>query len=209
VHVVFRPDSVSMQRVTRNAAIPSVAATAAGAVLAVSLATAATPARAVDGITIEASRSISIYTDIPVARVGLRWDWAARPFSAGGWYLGGYLDLAAGYWRNESDARIRTSNDLVEASLTPTLRWQPEGNPGFHPFIDAGVGLHALSGDSITTLRDLSGHLLFGSVLGVGLRLGAKGEYEIGYRVQHLSNGGLRQPNSGINLQSLRLHYHF
>jgi hypothetical protein len=89
------------------------------------------------------------------------------------------------------------------------LRWQPEGHPDFHPCIDAGLGVHALSGDSITLFRDLSGHVLFGSVLGFGLRLGAKGEYEIAYRVQHLSNGGLRQPNSGINLQSLRLHYHF
>jgi|LNFM01.1.fsa_nt_gb lipid A 3-O-deacylase len=195
-----------MQRVTRKAAIPSVAATAAGAVLAAFL---VAPAQAVDGVTVEAGRSTSSYTDVPVSRVGLRWDWAARPFSAGGWYLGGYWDVSVGYWRNQSDARIRTSNDLVEASLTPTLRLQPEGNPGFHPFIEAGVGVHALSGDSITTLRDLSGHVLFGSVLGIGLRLGAKGEYEIGYRVQHLSNGGLREPNPGINLQSLRLHYHF
>ena len=34
------------------------------------------------------------------------------------------------------------------------------------------------------------------------------GSYDLGLRFQHLSNGGLRNPNPGINLVILRLQYH-
>jgi len=198
--------SVSMQRVSSEAAIPAVTALAAGAVLFI---LASGPVRAADGLSIELGQSTSSFTDVQVVRLGARRNWTAQPIPTGRWQLGGHWDLSAGLWHNQSDPRIRMSNEVVELSLTPTLRWQ-SGVPGaVMPFIDAGLGVHLVSDDTITTLRDLSGHVLFGSVLGAGIRVGARGEYEIGYRVQHLSNGGIRQPNNGINLQSIRLHYHF
>lgn len=179
------------------------------ALLACTALFAAPVARAVDGVSVELGRSISSYTDLPLARVGLQWNWQSRLASSGNWYLGGYWDLTAGYWRNDSEPRIRTSSGVVDISLTPMLRWQQEAKDRLSPFVEGGVGLHWLSEDSITSLRELSGHLQFGSVAGTGLRFGGRHEYEVGYRVQHLSNAGLRQPNSGINLHSIRLQYHF
>lgn len=114
-----------------------------------------------------------------------------------------------GYWRNGSDPHIRTSSGAVDIGLTPMLRWQEKSKGHLSPFVDAGVGLHWQSEDSITSLRNPSGHLQFGGVLGAGILLGSKGEYAVGYRAQHLSNAGLRQPNNGINLQSIHLKFHF
>ena len=44
----------------------------------------------------------------------------------------------------------------------------------------------------------------FGDHLGVGVR---RGQYDIGLRLQHLSNAGLRNPNPGVNFLQLHLAY--
>jgi lipid A 3-O-deacylase len=46
-------------------------------------------------------------------------------------------------------------------------------------------------------------------VVGFGLGFGDKGQYEISYRLQHISNGGIKTPNQGMNLHLLRLGYSF
>ena len=49
----------------------------------------------------------------------------------------------------------------------------------------------------------------FGDHIGAGVRFGDKGRYDVGYRYQHLSNAGIKEPNQGINFHQLRLQYHF
>ncbi len=44
--------------------------------------------------------------------------------------------------------------------------------------------------------------------MGVGYRFDRKG-FEIGYRFQHISNAGIKEPNDGINFHQLRLQYHY
>ena len=39
----------------------------------------------------------------------------------------------------------------------------------------------------------------FGSHVGAGLRIGERRETRVGIAVQHLSNGGIKEPNSGVN----------
>ena len=46
----------------------------------------------------------------------------------------------------------------------------------------------------------------FGDHLGIGYRFE---RYDVAVRFQHLSNGGMRNPNPGINFLLLRLQYHF
>jgi lipid A 3-O-deacylase len=198
-----------MQRVSSRAAIARFAAAIVVAGLSVAAVMMAGRAGAVEGVSVELGGSTSSLTDLQVSRLGVQWKWNQRLLESGGGYLGGYWDFSVGYWRNESDPRLRTSSSLLDIGLTPTLRWTQPWRPALAGFVDFGIGLHWLSEDSITTLRDLSSPVQFGSVLGVGLQFGTGGEYELGYRVQHLSNGGLQQPNSGINLQLIRFQYHF
>jgi lipid A 3-O-deacylase len=43
----------------------------------------------------------------------------------------------------------------------------------------------------------------------VGMRLGNRQQYLACYRFQHISNGGINEPNPGINFSQLYLQYHF
>jgi lipid A 3-O-deacylase len=40
------------------------------------------------------------------------------------------------------------------------------------------------------------------------MRFGPRDRYDVGLRLQHLSNGGIRKPNPGIDFVQLRLQYH-
>ena len=45
--------------------------------------------------------------------------------------------------------------------------------------------------------------------IGFGWTFGDKNRYEIGYRLQHLSNAGLSDPNDGINFHQIRFGYNY
>jgi hypothetical protein len=165
------------------------------------LACAAAPVRALDG----ASFEIGSGDGVDMGRAAFQWDWRARWLQTGNWHLGGYWDVALGYW-NRNDTAPGQHDDLFDFGVTPVLRFQPNGLAG--PYVEAGVGLHLLSRTSIGD-KQMSTAVQFGSHAGVGYRFGAKGSYEIGYRFQHLSNAGIKKPNAGINFHQLRVQYHF
>ena len=45
--------------------------------------------------------------------------------------------------------------------------------------------------------------------VGEGWRFAGHGEYDLGYRLQYLSNAGTSQLNDGINFNQIRFSYHF
>jgi opacity protein-like surface antigen len=90
--------------------------------------------------------------------------------------------------------------------LTPVFRLQPNALAG--PYVEAGIGFHLLSHSSIGDNR-LSTAFQFGSHVGVGYRFGAKHSFEVGYRFQHISNAGIKDPNAGMNFHQVRAQYHF
>ena len=49
----------------------------------------------------------------------------------------------------------------------------------------------------------------FQSHLAVGHVLGERGEHDLGLRIEHFSNAGIREPNPGMNFGSLRYTYRF
>lgn len=89
----------------------------------------------------------------------------------------------------------------VIASLTPMIRYQflPRGR--FAPFIEGGVGV------TWTDIGepDLSTRFQFNSQGGSGVHLFVREEVAITavYRLTHYSNGGMRRPNSGVNVNSV------
>ena len=75
---------------------------------------------------------------------------------------------------------------------------QSRGNPtGW--YAEAGIGAHLLSETQINDHRRFSTAFQFGDHVGVGLRFGQRGEYDLGYRFQHLSNADIKKANDGIN----------
>lgn len=49
----------------------------------------------------------------------------------------------------------------------------------------------------------------FAGTAGVGAAFGSRQPYLAGYRFQHRSNGGIKEPNPGINFSQLSLQYNF
>jgi hypothetical protein len=161
----------------------------------------AAPARPLDGVAFEAGSG----DGLNMGRAAVQWDWRARWLQTSSWHVGGYWDVALGYW-NRNDSGPTEHDELFDFGWTPVVRLQPNGLAG--PYIEAGLGLHLLSHSSIGDKR-MSTALQFGSHIGVGYRFGAKRSYQVGYRFQHMSNGGFKKPNPGINFHQVRVQYHF
>lgn len=139
---------------------------------------AAPPAHALDGVALEAGRASA--GDVNMLRGSLQWQSSRRWLS---W------DLSFGGW-NGGHGRV------YDLAFTPVARW------GRSPYLEAGVGGHILSDLDVGTGSEFSTRFQFGDHLGAGLRIG---RYDLGLRFQHLSNGGLRNPNPGINFVIVRL----
>ncbi len=166
---------------------------------AVTLASA--PASAIDGFAVEGGSG----NGVDMGRIAAQWDWSQHWFQGRDWHLGGYWDLALGYW-DRGRAAPGQHDSLLDIGLTPTFRLEPNGLKG--AYADAGVGLHLLSH---TTLGDrrFSTAFQFGNHVGIGYRFGVKQAFDLGVRFQHLSNASIKQPNTGINFGQVRLQYHF
>ncbi len=162
---------------------------------------------AVDGMSLEIGKSHSSNADVKLYRMGLQWDWGKQWFDTGNWHLGGYWDLNLGYWDNRSP--LKTNDGLQDLGFAQVFRFQKNKHSGFSPYVELGLGLHLLSKTSVGLERKFGSAVQFGSHLGVGLRFGDKGRYDLSYRYQHLSNAGIKAPNQGINYHLLRMQYHF
>ena len=171
-----------------------------GILLAVALCTIVAPVYGIDGMAVEAGRGNG--TDM--ARVAVQWDWGKRWFQGANWHLGGYWDLGLGHWKR--DALPGQNGHLTEVGLTPVFRFQRNDLTG--PYAELAVGIHVLSRTSIGDKR-LSTQFQFGDHLGIGYRFGAKGAYDLSYRYQHLSNGDIKKPNDGLDVNQIRLQYRF
>ena len=153
-------------------------------------------AHALDGVSAEFGYS----DDVRLWRAGLQWKWERRWWRGGAWELGGYWDLSLGGWRNGSDT-------VYDLGLTPVFRL--EGTAPGSAYVEAAIGAHFISDLRIDENKAFSTSFQFGDHIGVGLRFGPRERYDMSLRLQHLSNGGIRKPNPGIDFLQLRLQYHF
>ncbi len=158
---------------------------------------------AVDGISVEAGNGNS--ADMMLA--ALQWDWQSRWFEAGAWHLGGYWEASVGSWRGKS--AIGDNQRITDFGITPVFRYERDSASGISPYVEAAVGFYLISPTHIYANRKFGSSFQFGDHVGAGVRFGDKGEYDLGYRFQHLSNGGIRKPNQGINFNEIRFEYHF
>jgi lipid A 3-O-deacylase len=159
------------------------------------------PAKAVDGMSLELGSG----DGTNMGRIGVQWDWNRKWLQTGGWHVGGYWDLSLGYW-DAGTVPAGRNGSIVDIGLTPVFRIQQNDLRGLYGEI--AVGFHLLSHTTIGS-KTLSTAYQFGDHFGVGYRFGDKGQYDLGYRYQHLSNGGIKKPNNGINFNQIRFQYRF
>jgi len=146
--------------------------------------------------------------DTKLYRLGLQNKWERTWLNDGAWYVGGYWDAELAYM--ESDHKNSENDNLFDLGLTPVFRMQRDAtlSSGVSPYAEIGIGPHLIS-ETRLGARQFSTAFQFGSLIGFGLGFGDKGQYELSYRFQHLSNADIKTPNQGMDLHLLRLGYSF
>ncbi|MFI4939825.1 MAG: acyloxyacyl hydrolase [Burkholderiales bacterium] len=141
-----------------------------------------------------------------MVRIGAQWDWQRQWFENGDSHLGGYWDLTAAEWHGTRYRNILGNvENIADIGITPVFRFQRDGGVG--TYFEAAIGPHLLSDLYDNNGRRLSTRFEFGDSLGIGYRFA--GGWEAGLKGQHFSNGGIKEPNSGVNFVLVRVSRRF
>lgn len=139
-------------------------------------------------------------------RAGAQWNWASQWWSSNGTHVGGYWDATLALWQgNHYQGVSGNTQNLMDIGITPVFRLQNDNKLGFYG--EAGVGLHLLSEIYDNNGRHFSSNFQFGDHIGFGYVL--KNGWDLGFKIQHYSNGGVKHPNPGVNYAVLKAGYTF
>lgn len=146
------------------------------------------------------------FDESDVYRIGFQKVWRRSWFDGGAWYLGGYWDT--GLTRMKADTGY--TGTVYDVSLLPVFRYQRDArlSSGITPFAEAGFGVHLLTDTHIGS-NNLSTAFQFGSLVGLGLGFGERGQYELTYQYTSMTNIDLKKPNDGFDAHLLKLGYNF
>jgi lipid A 3-O-deacylase len=141
-----------------------------------------------------------------MVRVATQWKWARHWNFSNGAHVGGYWDLSLAQWRgNRFQNMPGRKQDITSIGITPVFRLQNETLKGFYG--EAGIGAHYLSALYNNNDSRLSTRFQFGDHIGVGYVF--ENNLDLGLKIQHFSNGGIKNPNSGVNFAVVRVSYPF
>lgn len=110
----------------------------------------------------------------------------------------------ASYWDGQQPDNRHPS--LWELGAHGYLRhfWHP-ANAGFEPYVEAGLGVHALTQTAINNNREFGTRFQFGSRIGFGFAFDTARRIEVQAFIEHISNASLASPNDGITLKGIEL----
>ncbi|WP_395686667.1 acyloxyacyl hydrolase [Caenimonas koreensis] len=127
---------------------------------------------------------------------GLVWPWNWRYETAGG-LVTLQTEASLGQWSGKS-ATGRVS--FTQVVLQPIFRYHfDKSATGF--FVEGGIGLSYTDKVYITASKTFSTRFNFADTIGTGYSFGAQ---EVGLRLTHYSNAGIKHPNPGENFLQLR-----
>ena len=158
---------------------------------------------AVDGVSIELGNGDGADT----TRVGAIWNWDKQWFTEGNWLVTGFWEASAGRWKGNSS--VGNNQTITDLGVTPVFRFQQKNPSGFAPYAEAAIGFHLISPTFIYANRKFGSSFQFGDHVGFGMSMGERQQFDLGYRYQHLSNGSIKKPNQGINLNQVHFAYRF
>lgn len=161
---------------------------------------AASPGYAVDS----ASFEFAAGAQTKMARAGVQWKWDRQWVRSNGTHIGGYWDLSLAQWRGERFRNIPgNTQNIASIGITPVFRFQNDSLKGW--YAEAGIGAHLLSKLYDNNDRQLSTRFQFGDHIGIGYVF--PNDADIGLKIQHFSNGGIKQPNDGVDFAVIRVSY--
>ncbi len=138
--------------------------------------------------------------------IGAAWNWNwSRQYRFG--LVTGYTEAAVGRWHTD-DAVPGGERWFTQVGITPVLRLFPPSVSN-RWFGEIGVGANYIApvwhaeGKRFSTEFNFGDHLAFGRILG------DRRQGSVALRIQHFSNGGIDEPNPGLNFAQLRYSYQF
>jgi len=124
-------------------------------------------------------------------------DWLLHSSDTGHISLLGHIELGLAVWDGASDEY--KYDTLYELGLTPVIQLISH-----RLYLEAGTGPRLITPTSLQD-RTFSTALQFGSLLGCGFLLRHEPFTELGFRMQHISNGDMAEPNPGIDFKLMQL----
>ncbi|MGF6769318.1 lipid A 3-O-deacylase [Paraburkholderia sp. GAS199] len=137
--------------------------------------------------------------------LGFVWDPNLTWWQIGDWHFALIGEAHAALWHTD-EANIH--KNIGEFGVTPIIRFI-KGSGSIRPFVEAGAGVRLLTSPTVSSDYNYSTAFQFTPMAGVGVQIGNHQQYQVGYRFQHISNGGIKEPNPGINFHQLYLQYNF
>ena len=139
--------------------------------------------------------------------VGLQWTWGSE------WRIGRELvlsrrwELGLGRWRAEFSGDGSSWAWTTQLSAVPALRLSREERRGL--YAEVGIGPSLLLPIYRSSDRRFTTKLNFQDHVAAGFVWGDQGTHDLGLRFDHYSNGGIRKPNPGVELASIRYTHRF
>ncbi|HTR08837.1 MAG TPA: acyloxyacyl hydrolase [Paraburkholderia sp.] len=144
--------------------------------------------------------------DVKKLDLGFVWDPALQWWHFGGFHFTLLGEAHVAYWKLDDPDAIYANT--WEFGVTPVFRIIKDTG-WFRPFFEAGVGVRLISHVRQTPYRTMSSSFQFADMVGVGAQFGEHGNYQIGFRFQHLSNADIKQPDPGLNFSEIYIQYNF
>jgi lipid A 3-O-deacylase len=143
---------------------------------------------------------------VQLLRLGAQWDWKNTAWwQSNGTHIGGYWDLTVAEWHEQRYNNTDSSRNFTDIGFTPVFRFQADDKKGF--YAEGGVGVHLFSALYNNDTKKLATAFQFGDHIGAGYVF-ANG-LDLGVKLQHFSNGGIKEPNGGVNFAVLKAAYRF
>ena len=132
--------------------------------------------------------------DHNTSMLGLGLQWVPHPQWLAERHWDYYWDVSIANWHSDTGT-------VHDVGVTPVLRYARNARRWY---FEAGIGAHIFSDSHVSSDLGFSTRFQFGDHVGMGYRFR---DWDAAVRLQHLSNGGIRNPNPGINFLMLRLQY--
>lgn len=149
-----------------------------------------------------ASLEIGGGAKVQMVRFGVQNEWERKYFQSNGTHVAAYWDFSIAQWRGNAYNNISGQRqNIIDIGATPTFRFRSDDLKGW--YAEAGIGYHLLSELYNNDNNKLSTAFQFGDHLGAGYVF--HNGWELGMKLQHFSNGGIKKPNSGVNFITVKL----
>jgi hypothetical protein len=129
--------------------------------------------------------------DLVQGTLGENWSWSVFGLAR------------AAYWRGNGTE----NRELADLSGAPVAHLERRMRSKLALYVDGSVGLHLLSHTKVNEGREFSTAFQFGEFIEMGFALGPAHRCNVGLRLQHISNGGIKNPNDGLSYGTVVFQY--